>query len=122
VSENVNAFNVKQVRIKLPSANNNEVQLNAENGFAIHVPCIQKVFKFYTRYRYNLLKFYIMLELYLYLNILRNQQEKRKWLEMFESVAHVNKTEIDRVSFFQLIQQFYLLLSRFSFILSQILA
>jgi hypothetical protein len=51
VSENVNTFNVKQVRIKLPSANNNEVQLNADNGFAIYVPCIQKVFKFYTRYR-----------------------------------------------------------------------
>lgn len=52
VSSNVNAFNVKQVRIKLPSTTktNNELQLNPENGFAINVPCIQKVFKFYTRY------------------------------------------------------------------------
>jgi hypothetical protein len=52
VKENVNAFDVKQVRIKLPSPtkSNKQMQLNVENGFAINIPCIQKVFKFYTRH------------------------------------------------------------------------
>lgn len=78
VSTDVNAYTTGLNAIKLPGSK--EASLTREeNGFSIDVPCIQKVFRFYTR----------------------NLQEKQKWFSAFQSVAQANKleAEIDRVSF-----------------------
>ena len=48
VSNDVNAYTNDQIRIKLPIKKDNLI--NAENGIAINVPCIQKVFRFYARF------------------------------------------------------------------------
>jgi hypothetical protein len=65
VSDDVNYFNSGQGgKIRLPnvgapvsvastgsqSNEGDERLINADNGFVINVPCIQKIFKFYTRY------------------------------------------------------------------------
>ena len=51
VSDDVDAFNFDQAKVRFPSLakRDSEGLLNPENGFSIDVPCIQKVFRFYTR-------------------------------------------------------------------------
>ena len=86
VSGDVNAFISESIRLlhvslKLSKSNglatSNPIQI--ENGFTINATSIQRVFKFYAR----------------------NTQEKKRWLDVFNTIAQANKkaTEIDRVCF-----------------------
>jgi hypothetical protein len=63
VSDDVNYFSTEQGgKVKLPNVTattaaaigsqplDKDGQINPDYGFVINVPCIQKIFKFYTRY------------------------------------------------------------------------
>jgi len=82
VSSEINAFTEESAKFKLSNSSKRN-GTDPTKGFSLHVPCVQKVFKFYAR----------------------NTQEKKKWLSAFMNVAQANRfeDEIDRVSQFLII-------------------
>ncbi len=77
VSSDINAFTEESTKNKLSNTSKRS-GIDPAKGFSLHVPCVQKVFKFYAR----------------------NAQEKKRWLSVFMNVAQANRfeDEIDRVS------------------------